>query len=119
MMEDDKGIVLDELTPVKVMGATVWFKMNLMDSINIQRGIDELPDKDPISLVNFASEALGKYVVRIDGLKDSDGNPVEWSPDIFWRMSPRQAKALVQAMMAIGDAENPTTDAPTAQPAES
>lgn len=111
--------VIDELSAVKVLGATFWFDIQWADYEAIQAQVANLPAGDIRAHVDLARETLTKYIVRVDGMVDRDGNPVEWSPELFGRLSPRQVKALIEAFGNIGDAENPTTDATSGEPAGS
>ncbi len=113
------GLVLEELTPVKVMGATLWFRLTWDEYLRMQKDIAALPDDDPLAQIEYARKTVCEHLERVDGLKDRAGNPVEWSPELFGKLSPRQVKAIIEALGRIGDAENPTTDDPTAEPAGS
>jgi len=91
---------------VKVDDVTLYTNLTWGDLKQIQKQVREMPDDDEGGEAQsaFAEEVLQKYVARVDGLEDVDGNPVtKLTPGVIDSLPPQFVLDAFKQLLSIGD----------------
>ncbi len=102
---------IGDLMRLTIGGAVWWFQLSFGEYRKLLEKLEKMQaEGDPIKVLDEQLQLLRERVVKVEGLTKG-GEPVEWDPSMVDDFSPLQIKEILGDLMALGEAETPTTSA--------